>query len=533
MRKPVRDLLSSKTKHSRDMVRKRVFSIWFICTAAISILLAAWLAFARLPFATAVPVSSPSGPVRLLPHMTSRDRVLVVAPHPDDECIATGGLIQQAHAAGARVHVVYLTYGDNHELAYWALRKVPALTPSQYRALAQTRHGEALSGMQSLGISRSDLTFLGYPDAGTLRIWETTWKQGSSRYHLATGTRVVPYRDALSPGSPYNASAVIADFESVIRSFGPTIVMFPSPLDLNPDHQAAYLYVTAALHDLGANPEQYTYLVHQRHFPIPRLYSPSAILAPPSFVTSLPVALYTLPLSTPETQRKYRATLLYRSQTDVSYGLLASFARRNELFLADDHLRLSTEAIPFFLIPTDFMLQKFGRNFELRSLTASKPTPTNLRLVLRSPAAPSADSVAIVSIFPVADGIPFAEQPKIVVTLQHGQQADVVDLVSGSSLMNHVTTTDQGTSITIDIDIPEAARASLLMLHVEAGYRGLDLYSTPWQVFRIPQGNSTSWKLDAPPPAVSTYRMPLETREMGYGAQCARTSAMSGSSEIG
>lgn len=491
MRKPVRGLLAGETIRSRNMVRKRVFSIWFVCTAVILvILLAAWLASARLPFVTTVPVSSLSGPARLLPHIASRDRVLVVAPHPDDECIATGGLIQQARAAGARVQIVYLTYGDNHELAYWALRKVPALTPSQYRALAETRHGEALSGTQALGVNHSDLTFLGYPDAGTLRIWETTWKPSSSRYHLATGTRVVPYRDALSPGSPYNASAIITDFESVIRSFGPTIVMFPSSLDLNPDHQAAYLYVTAALHDLGANPERYTYLVHQRNFPVPRLYSPSAILAPPSFVTSLPVALYTLPLSTAETRLKYRATLLYQSQTDVSYGLLASFARRNELFLADDHLHLSLETIPFFLIPTDFMLQKVGRNFELRSLTASKPTQTTLRLALRSPAVPSADSVIVVSIFPLTDGIPFAEQPKIVVTLQRGQQADVVDLTSGSSLMNRVTTTDQGTSVTIDIDIPDVAKASLLILHVEAGYRDLELYSTPWQVFRMSQGNS-------------------------------------------
>ena len=37
------------------------------------------------------------------------DRVLVLAPHPDDEVLATGGLIQQALAAGAALRVIVAT----------------------------------------------------------------------------------------------------------------------------------------------------------------------------------------------------------------------------------------------------------------------------------------------------------------------------------------------------------------------------------------------------------------------------------------
>ncbi|MFZ2414002.1 MAG: PIG-L family deacetylase, partial [Candidatus Cryosericum sp.] len=208
-----------------------------------------------------------SDPRNQLRSFRSTDSVLVVAPHPDDECIATGGAIQSAIKAGARVHIVYLTYGDNHELAYWALKKIPALTPAEFRALGEVRHAEAVKGAASLGLTPDHLTFLGYPDSGTLRIWETTWKPGTSRLHVATDARSVPYSDALSPGSPYNAAAITADLESVIQAFRPTVVLFPSPLDLNPDHQSAYLFVTAALHDLDAHPSRYTYLVHQRHFP--------------------------------------------------------------------------------------------------------------------------------------------------------------------------------------------------------------------------------------------------------------------------
>ena len=37
---------------------------------------------------------------------------LIIAPHPDDESLASGGLIQRAVAAGARVRVLFLPHGE-------------------------------------------------------------------------------------------------------------------------------------------------------------------------------------------------------------------------------------------------------------------------------------------------------------------------------------------------------------------------------------------------------------------------------------
>ena len=45
---------------------------------------------------------------------TKEDRVLVLAPHPDDEDISCGGVIQRALKSGAQVKVAYLTCGDNN-----------------------------------------------------------------------------------------------------------------------------------------------------------------------------------------------------------------------------------------------------------------------------------------------------------------------------------------------------------------------------------------------------------------------------------
>jgi N-acetyl-1-D-myo-inositol-2-amino-2-deoxy-alpha-D-glucopyranoside deacetylase len=46
--------------------------------------------------------------------LAGSDRLLILAPHPDDESIATGGLIQVARGVGAAVRVIVLTDGDNN-----------------------------------------------------------------------------------------------------------------------------------------------------------------------------------------------------------------------------------------------------------------------------------------------------------------------------------------------------------------------------------------------------------------------------------
>ncbi len=479
--------LSVKANGSnRHMKRKVVIVVAISAGMLLTGGVGTWLGFFGPSIAAPQLAATLSKSENQLRDFHSTDSLLVIAPHPDDECIATAGAILHAVKAGAKVHIVYLTYGDNYEIAYWALKKVPALTPSEFKALGELRRSEAIKGAASLGLTPDCLTFLGYPDSGTLRIWETTWQPGTSRFHVTTGVRSVPYADALNPGSPYNAAAITTDLETVMRSFRPTVVLFPSPLDLNPDHQAAYLFVTAALGDLDLHPFRYTYLVHQRHFPSPLLYNPLAALTPPAFVTSLPLSLLNLRLTTGEVALKYTTTMLYRSQVDVRYRLLASFSRRNEVFFEDQQASLSSAAAPFFLIPTNYLMERLGRNVELRSVAASRPAPGTLRLTLSFPVAPTEDSIAEVSVFPVTAGTPFAGQPKLIVNLQHGKEATALDLVSGASVMTSVVTTEKGPDVTIDISMPEAAAATQVMLHIRAGYKGLPLYSTPWQVFSLP-----------------------------------------------
>ena len=41
-------------------------------------------------------------------------RTIILAPHPDDDVIAAGGLIQRVLAARGEVHVVFITDGENN-----------------------------------------------------------------------------------------------------------------------------------------------------------------------------------------------------------------------------------------------------------------------------------------------------------------------------------------------------------------------------------------------------------------------------------
>lgn len=47
----------------------------------------------------------------------SQQRILVLAPHPDDETLGCGGLLSKAKSAGAEIYIQFLTVGDTVEFS--------------------------------------------------------------------------------------------------------------------------------------------------------------------------------------------------------------------------------------------------------------------------------------------------------------------------------------------------------------------------------------------------------------------------------
>ena len=66
-------------------------------------------------------------------------RLLVVAPHPDDEVLGAGGLMQRVKATGGAVRVVYLTDGDGYPEGVKEEDHVEAPTAKDYLGYGKQR----------------------------------------------------------------------------------------------------------------------------------------------------------------------------------------------------------------------------------------------------------------------------------------------------------------------------------------------------------------------------------------------------------
>src|SRR5438105_11365370 len=103
---------------------------------------------------------------RRLATAASHDRILIVAPHIDDEAISAGGYTIDAIANGAEVYVVFLTAGDCNQFSARLLHKTLEPTASNYLSVGKTRIAEAKEAMKILGVTPDHFFILGYPDRG-------------------------------------------------------------------------------------------------------------------------------------------------------------------------------------------------------------------------------------------------------------------------------------------------------------------------------------------------------------------------------
>lgn len=268
---------------------------------------------------------------------TASDRVLVIAPHPDDESLGTGGLLQAAVSAGARVLVVFLTHGDQNELSSLVRLGRPPMTAEDFIRTGLTRRSEALRAAGELGLTESDLVFFGYPDQGLLGMWRRHWDARKPFRSYRTRIDRVPYRDSFSHGNPHTAAHVLQDLGRVLTVFRPTRVLVTAPFDLHPDHRAAYLYLTAALwerEERSESPDVLVYLVHAPHWPYPPGDDPASLrMSPPPIRWAGESHEWTeLALTAAQTQTKRRAIEAHESQVAARRKFLFSFARASELF---------------------------------------------------------------------------------------------------------------------------------------------------------------------------------------------------------
>ena len=162
-------------------------------------------------------------------------RVLMLAPHPDDESLAAGGLLQRAQKNGSAVRVLFATDGDNNPWAQRAVEHIWKIGPGARIRWAQRRRGESLAALARLGVAADQAVYLGHPDQGLT---------------------------ALMLDDP---RSLVDELVQQCSAWRPTLVIAPSMNDLHPDHSAWGVAARLAWRRLDGGCTPFTliaYLVH-------------------------------------------------------------------------------------------------------------------------------------------------------------------------------------------------------------------------------------------------------------------------------
>ncbi len=248
-------------------------------------------------------------------------RVLVIAPHPDDEVLATGGVIQEHLRKGHVVKVLLVTCGDGQ-------RRGLLLPPKHFLRLGERRYRESLKALEIVGVHEKRVIALGYPDRSLAHLRPDVAQPYKSPY---TKAYAVPYAWAYRPGAPYTYHELLTDLQEILMQERPSVIYLPHPWDRHSDHQAVYHFTRTALHKLGLHAQTRHYLIHYGAWPLPAGKYFDKPLQPPR---SLRDHAHWLAhkLSEKQIARKCQAVQCYRSQMHYIEDHLFSYVRRTELF---------------------------------------------------------------------------------------------------------------------------------------------------------------------------------------------------------
>lgn len=209
------------------------------------------------------------------------DRILVIAPHPDDESIGSGGLLLRARQAGAEVRVIFCTSGDDNPWPQRAIERRVFISASARSRWAARRREEARTALRFLLGSNASSLFLNLPDQGVTRV--------------------------LLRGGEQTIATLRAEFAAL----RPTLVVLPSADDAHPDHSALHVLSRFAFSGELAGCRILTYVVHRRGKSAPW---PSLLLR----------------LTEAEVRDKRQAILCHETQMVLSRRRFTAYARTEE-----------------------------------------------------------------------------------------------------------------------------------------------------------------------------------------------------------
>lgn len=345
-------ILSGGIRHPNALrhslaVKLRYFEVLFICTSVtvweleevnvLQVLLMLFFALAAL-----VPSSARAETLRAIdPLISHATRLIVFSPHPDDECLGAGGLIQRVLKAGGEVKVVFITNGDGFPEGVERENHISHPTAKDYRKYGFERREEALKATAALGMKAHDVICLGYPDGG-LSYLRLKYRPHPLAYRSPFTWRSRPaLSECIIPNCDYSGQDLTREIERVIAGFKPNLVATTPADDWHPDHNSTYFFVKVALRHWNAKhpdlkPYMLTFLIHFGHWPMVQSSGAGARLDPPDDFPDKKREWISFPLRPEEVETKRKAILEYHTQMLVMGSYLSSFARSNELYMPDN-----------------------------------------------------------------------------------------------------------------------------------------------------------------------------------------------------
>lgn len=288
-------------------------------------------------------------PVRASPLLPAPARLLVVAPHPDDEVLGAGGLIYSASQQGAEVKVVFMTLGDGYSAAAGVLSATGRPSPDDFLALGNHRRQEAIAALAALGLSEQNIVFLGYPDRGLANIIDNWhWSPTEAYTSPHTGCSKSPYSFTFTPNASYCISQIVSDLATILTYYMPDLILVPHPNDTHDDHHATYALSIFAIQHLDyvelTGAKVLCYIVHSGpKWPAPWAYQPNQPLDPPPWCEEPAIIWHRVELPHGARDAKLQALRKYSSQLLLMPSFLKSFIRTNELLAQVPVIDLSAD----------------------------------------------------------------------------------------------------------------------------------------------------------------------------------------------
>lgn len=280
--------------------------------------------------------------------VTADAKILIVAPHPDDDVISSAGVTYNAVKNGEPVRVLIMTNGD------------AGIEPKGTQA-GLLRQSEAVAAQSILGMREDDVVFLGYPDAYLQTLYysypnsnqklTTSWGQSATYGNRGLGRKDYHYY-RFGTHASYNGYNILLDLADLLTSYRPDHIFVTSEFDGHWDHTATYRFVRDAVLRVHGNDPSYMPALHKTIIWWGEGYDwPNALDVKSNFVeipnlsstglswTERESLEVPLPLQSTDLSKnpKYQAQAAHVSQANLDpVGFLTRFVHKDEIFWMDD-----------------------------------------------------------------------------------------------------------------------------------------------------------------------------------------------------